>query len=41
MILHIINRGMRDRRSRGPQRPGDSQGRHALTLQSPNSCVGR
>lgn len=30
MILHIINSGMIDRRCHGPQRPGDSQGRHAL-----------
>ena len=30
MILHIMNQGMIDRRSRGPWRPGDSLGRHAL-----------
>src|SRR2546427_8824752 len=41
MIPRIINPGMIDRRVRGPSRPSDSQGRHALTLQSPNSCVGR
>jgi hypothetical protein len=41
MLQHIINPGVIDRRVRGPWRPSDSQGRHALTRQSPNSCVGR
>jgi hypothetical protein len=41
MIQRSINLGMIDRRVRGSWKPSDSQSRHALTLQSPNSCVGR
>jgi hypothetical protein len=40
MIQHIINRGMIDRRSRGPWRPWDSQGRHALLLNKPEQLRG-
>ncbi len=40
-IIRALNhRGVIDRRFRGPLRPGVSEGRHALHLQSPNSCVG-
>ena len=40
IIQHIINRGMIDRRSRGPSRPWDSQGRHALLLNEPEQLHG-
>ena len=40
-MIHLrINQGMTDRRSRGPQRPGDSQGRHALLLNEPEQLRG-
>ncbi len=41
MIALMIIEGVIGRRSRGRLRPGDSQGRHALSLTSPNSCVGQ
>jgi hypothetical protein len=40
MIPLSINQGMADRRSRGPQRPGDSEGRHALLLNEPEQLRG-
>jgi hypothetical protein len=40
MIYLHINQGMTDRRSRGPQRPGDSQDRHALLLNEPEQLRG-
>mgnify|MGYP006170992667 CR=1 FL=1 len=36
----IINPGMIDRRCRGPLRPGDSQGRHALLRNEPEQLRG-
>ena len=40
MIRLIINPGMIDRRVRGPWRPSDSQGRHALLLHEPEQLRG-
>lgn len=40
IIQHITNRGMIDRRSRGPSRPWDSQGRYTLLLNEPEQLHG-